>query len=73
MKPLLVALALLGASARGSAKDRLPRIPPGALTEAQKEAIAKFKAARSVDISGPFVPLLRSPSSPATTRCSRWS
>jgi 4-carboxymuconolactone decarboxylase len=31
------------------------------LTDAQKKAIEEFKAARAVDISGPFVPLLRSP------------
>jgi 4-carboxymuconolactone decarboxylase len=42
-------------------RDRMPPIPADALTEAQKQAIAEFKAARSADISGPFVPLLRSP------------
>ena len=31
------------------------------MTAAQRAAVAEFKAARSVDISGPFVPLLRSP------------
>jgi len=39
----------------------MPPIPADRLTEAQKEAIDAFKAARSADISGPFVPLLRSP------------
>jgi 4-carboxymuconolactone decarboxylase len=39
----------------------MPAIPADQLTEAQKQAIAAFKAARGVDISGPFVPLLRSP------------
>ena len=31
------------------------------MTAAQRAAVADFKAARSVDISGPFIPLLRSP------------
>jgi 4-carboxymuconolactone decarboxylase len=43
------------------AQDRLPPIPPEKLTDAQKKAIEEFKAARKTDVSGPFVPLLRSP------------
>jgi 4-carboxymuconolactone decarboxylase len=43
------------------AQDRMPPIAADKLTEAQKKAIDEFKAARSTDISGPFVPLLRSP------------
>jgi 4-carboxymuconolactone decarboxylase len=43
------------------AQDRMPPIPAGQLTDAQKKAIDEFKAARSADISGPFVALLRSP------------
>jgi 4-carboxymuconolactone decarboxylase len=39
----------------------MPPIPLEKLTDAQKKAIDEFKAARSVDISGPFVPMLRSP------------
>ena len=39
----------------------MPPLPPDRLTDAQKRAIDEFKAARSADISGPFVPLLRSP------------
>jgi 4-carboxymuconolactone decarboxylase len=46
---------------RMSAQDRMPPIPAERLTEAQKKAIDEFKSARSADISGPFVPLLRSP------------
>jgi 4-carboxymuconolactone decarboxylase len=42
-------------------QDRMPPIPTDKMTAAQRAAIAEFKAARSVDISGPFVPLLRSP------------
>jgi len=39
----------------------MPPIPADKLTDAQKKAIEEFKAARSADISGPFVPMLRSP------------
>jgi 4-carboxymuconolactone decarboxylase len=39
----------------------MPPIPADKLTAAQKAAIEEFKAARSADISGPFVPMLRSP------------
>ena len=39
----------------------MPPIPADKLTDAQKKAIEEFKAARSVDISGPFVAMLRSP------------
>jgi 4-carboxymuconolactone decarboxylase len=43
------------------AQDRMPPIPESQLTEAQKKAIAEFTAARKTGISGPFVPMLRSP------------
>jgi len=43
------------------AQDRMPPIPADRLTAAQRTAIEEFKAARSAEISGPFVPLLRSP------------
>ena len=43
------------------AQDRLPPIPPDKMTEAQKKAVAEFVATRGTNISGPFVPLLRSP------------
>jgi 4-carboxymuconolactone decarboxylase len=59
---LLIALAaIVGASGSADAQDRMPPIPADQLTDAQKKAIDEFKAARSVDVSGPFVPLLRSP------------
>ena len=51
----------LGVSMAVSAQDRMPPIPPERMTEAQKAAVAEFVAARKVGISGPFVPLLRSP------------
>jgi 4-carboxymuconolactone decarboxylase len=44
-----------------SAQDRLPPIPAEKLTDAQKRAIEEFKTARSAEVSGPFVALLRSP------------
>jgi 4-carboxymuconolactone decarboxylase len=43
------------------AQDRMPPIPAEKLTDAQKKAIEEFKQARSADISGPFVAMLRSP------------
>ena len=58
---LLLAVMVVGMAVSGRAQDRMPPIPAGRLTEAQKKAIEEFKAARAVDISGPFVPLLRSP------------
>jgi len=56
---LIGALSMVSTTA--GAQDRMPPIPADKLTDAQKKAIEEFKAARSVDISGPFVPLLRSP------------
>src|SRR4051794_23446846 len=52
---------LICAAAPALAQDRMPPIAAEKLTDAQKQAVEEFKAARSVDISGPFVPLLRSP------------
>ena len=43
------------------AQDRMPPIPADKLTDAQRKGIEEFKTARSAEISGPFVPLLRSP------------
>jgi 4-carboxymuconolactone decarboxylase len=59
----LLAVIVAGVFASGEAqeRDRMPSIPADTLTDAQKNAIEEFKAARSADISGPFVPLLRSP------------
>src|SRR6478752_3716925 len=54
---LLIALVPLTAVAQ----DRMPPIPADKLTAAQRAAIEEFKTARSAEISGPFVPLLRSP------------
>ena len=57
---MLVVMAV-GMAASAGAQDRMPPIPADKLTDAQKKAIEEFKAARSVDISGPFVAMLRSP------------
>ena len=48
-------------SVTASAQDRLPQIPSDRLTPAQREAAAAFEAARMAPVTGPFVPLLRSP------------
>ena len=48
--------------------DRLPPIAEAERTAAQKEAVEAFKAARGVDITGPFHPLLRSPELMTRTR-----
>jgi 4-carboxymuconolactone decarboxylase len=58
---LVLVAAVFGAAVSAGGQDRMPPIPAGKLTDAQKKAIEEFKAARSVDISGPFVPMLRSP------------
>jgi 4-carboxymuconolactone decarboxylase len=58
---LLLAAASFAAARQANAQDRMPPIPPEKMTVAQRAAVAEFKAARSVDISGPFIPLLRSP------------
>jgi len=56
---LLVAAYI--APAPAVAQDRMPPIAAEKLSDAQKKAIEEFKAARGSDISGPFIPLLRSP------------
>jgi 4-carboxymuconolactone decarboxylase len=68
MRPLMlfmavavVVAAVFGAPGLAGGQDRMPPIPADKLTDAQKKAIEEFKAARSVDISGPFVAMLRSP------------
>jgi len=58
---LFAALLLALVPLTAVAQDRMPPIPADKLTAAQRTAIEEFKAARSAEISGPFVPLLRSP------------
>src|SRR3954469_5081501 len=44
------------------AQDRMPPIAPEKMTDAQRKAVEEFRVARkAAGISGPFVPLLRSP------------
>ena len=57
----MLAAAVFAAARPAEAQDRMPPIPAEKMTAAQRAAVADFKAARSVDISGPFIPLLRSP------------
>ena len=52
--------AVLGAGA-ANAQDRMPAMPADALTPQQQQAAADFRAARNAELTGPFVPLLRSP------------
>lgn len=54
-------VAVIGMAIPAAAQDRLPRIPADKMTEAQREAVAEFRLHRGRDISGPFIPLLRSP------------
>jgi 4-carboxymuconolactone decarboxylase len=58
---IIGALVLTLVPLTAGAQDRMPPIPADQLTDAQRKAIEEFKTARSADISGPFVPLLRSP------------
>jgi 4-carboxymuconolactone decarboxylase len=58
---IALALCLTGWTMSAHAQDRMPPIPESQQTEAQKKAIAEFMAARKTGISGPFVPMLRSP------------
>jgi len=46
----------------GLAQDRLPPIPAGQQTDAQKDAADEFFRERKQEVFGPFVPLSRSPS-----------
>src|SRR5438874_13164083 len=57
----IAAARMAGIVAGAAAQDRMPPIPQDRMTEAQRAAVVEFKAARSADISGPFIPLLRSP------------
>jgi 4-carboxymuconolactone decarboxylase len=58
---LIIAAAVVAAARPARAQDRMPPIPAEKMTVAQRAAVAEFKGARSVVISGPFIPLLRSP------------
>ena len=57
----VAAVVVVGFAAQAAAQDRMPAIAAEKMTDAQRKAVDEFKQARNVDISGPFVPLLRSP------------
>lgn len=61
-------VTVLTASAPLGAQDRLPAIPADRLTPAQQQAVADFRGARNVELTGPFIPLLRSPELMTRTR-----
>jgi len=53
---------LIGFAAAARAQERMPPIPPEKMTDAQKKAVADYKALRGVDMTGPpWTVLLRSP------------
>ena len=57
---LLVLTLLLAGQAR--AQDRMPPIPADKMTDAQKKAVAEYKALRNTDLTGPpWTVLLRVP------------
>ena len=59
---LLFALtASLSTAQAIDAQDRMPPLAAEQMTEAQKQAVAEFRQARGAELTGPFVPLLRSP------------
>jgi 4-carboxymuconolactone decarboxylase len=57
----MVVTALTGASAPGCGGDRLPPIPVERYSEAQKQAVRALAVDRGRPVSGPLVPLMRSP------------
>ncbi len=55
-------LAVFGPRSAAFAQDRLPMPPADKLTDAQKKAVAEYKALRGTDLTGPpWSVLLRSP------------
>ena len=60
-RAVVLAALLMGGPLTASAQDRMPPIAPEKMTDAQKKAVEEFRAARNAGVTGPFVPLLRSP------------
>ncbi len=60
---MLCSLMTIGAhvTSAWAAETRMAPIPPEKYTPAQKQAVADFEKARKAPISGPWIPLLRSP------------
>lgn len=67
-KGMEVPAGLSNGQGRPLAGDRLPAIPAAQMTPAQQQAVADFKTARGVAVTGPFHPLLRSPELMTRTR-----
>jgi 4-carboxymuconolactone decarboxylase len=63
MKTLLALLAVsLVCTVQATAQDRMPPIPADKMTDAQKKAVADYKAIRNTDLTGPpWTVLLRVP------------
>jgi 4-carboxymuconolactone decarboxylase len=61
MRVAIAAWLVAAMAASAFAQERMPPIPPERMTEAQKNAVEEFRAARNADVGGPFAPLLRSP------------
>jgi 4-carboxymuconolactone decarboxylase len=61
IRPVALTLLVTGLAMTAQAQDRLPPIPEAQLTDAQRRAIVEFREARNAGVTGPFVPLLRSP------------
>jgi len=56
-----VVLSLVAGAGVQAAETRMAPIPPEKYDAAQKKAVAEFEAVRKTGISGPWIPLLRSP------------
>jgi 4-carboxymuconolactone decarboxylase len=62
MKTSLVLLLTLVLAGQARAQDRMPPIPAEKMTDAQKKAVADYKALRNTDLTGPpWTVLLRVP------------
>jgi 4-carboxymuconolactone decarboxylase len=65
---MLMLLSTVLTTVPAAAQDRLPPIPTGQLTPAQQQAVTDVRAARKAELTGPFIPLLRSPEVMTRTR-----
>ena len=62
MKTLVVLTLIVAFTGQALAQDRMPPIPAEKMTEAQKKAVADYKAIRNTDLTGPpWSVLLRVP------------
>jgi 4-carboxymuconolactone decarboxylase len=65
---VLMLFSIVLTAVPAAAQDRLPPIPSSQLTPAQQQAVADFRTARKAELTGPFIPLLRSPEVMTRTR-----